>query len=151
MYVCIVMDMNWLSDRQFNSESVPSLIDSLPDTVTVIGRGSSRVVIDNGSTVIKIAVKAGISENITESKISLEAKGTELENRIAPVKQTGQDSQWIEMERVDNPSQSTRRFEDKTARRIARTFVDHDFPIRELEYGYIDGTPVAYDYGILRG
>lgn len=114
------------------------------------GRGAGRVVVDNGNTVFKIAVDPGVPQNRAEHKIWKKARGSKLAGHLAEVKSYANDYRWIEMQRVQNPISESAKFCDETAKSIRDRLNNHGIDIYELEYGYIDGCPVAYDYGILK-
>lgn len=116
----------------------------------IIDFGIGRVVTEdpnNGDRILKFAVGHGIKQNKNEIKVTEIADSRGFKSLIAEVIDYGNDGYWIRLPKVDCPKSEEKKVTGPDSERIYSELESMGIIMYEIETGYMNGDPVAYDYG----
>lgn len=130
-------------------------VDTIPEQLNILGSGIARVVVehpDDENKVIKFgAGRNGYLQNKSEYNIYKQAKKEGFDNLLVPVRDSASDFSYIVMDRVSCPPVGDEMAVGPKSSEILNTIRDQGINLYEIETTIVNGTPKAYDYGVVEG
>jgi hypothetical protein len=130
-------------------------VDTIPEQLNILGTGVARVVVehpDDENKVIKFgAGRSGYLQNKSEYNIYRKAEQEGFDNLLVPVRNSASDFSYIVMDRVDCPPVGDGMTVGPKSSEILDALCDQGVDMYEIETAIVDGTPKAYDYGVVEG
>lgn len=145
------MDICSLAEQLYDCPSTDrALLHNIP--LEIVGYGYGRIVTkdkNDPNNVIKFAVGKGIEQNKNEIKITSISRSKDFEDIIAPVLDYGPKKRWIKMPKVDCPEKQDDKITGPSSKEIHTKISKNGIYLYEIETGYLNNIPVAYDYGVV--